>query len=150
MGTQSTVATSGSGEQPREPSSSVDWTVSSLLLSHCSPTALPLLFHSFSSLPPLLLLSFCSSPSLPLPLCPLFLAFSSTSSPSFSSSAFLFSSSRPPLPLPHPGDITVDQPAGPAWRQSLTYDWPVTAVRGRGLTKGSISSFQPFSFDQVT
>lgn len=26
MGTQSTVATSGSGEQPREPSSSVDWT----------------------------------------------------------------------------------------------------------------------------
>lgn len=28
MGTQSTVATSGSGEQPREPSSSVDWTVS--------------------------------------------------------------------------------------------------------------------------
>lgn len=31
MGTQSTVSTSGTSDQPQEPSSSVDWTVSSLV-----------------------------------------------------------------------------------------------------------------------
>lgn len=37
MGTQSTVSTSGTSDQPQEPSSSVDWTVSSLVFLPTRP-----------------------------------------------------------------------------------------------------------------